>query len=123
MRDMYYLLGCTGGEIGYVYASRDTTCYSTDGESSDPLVFEYRTCATHGYEELLFYAAGGYNTWEAVFHVNDRYYAVKETMQAAPIDVLRCIVTPNTIESGKFQAWAKGQTPCLDPGPLPVPLP
>ncbi len=118
MQRMYQLLGCGDGETGYVFPTIDATCYST---GLDP---DTRTCPVHGAEELWFYSAqaGGWNRHEAVFHVNDVYYAVKEVKDADPFEIIKAIVS----RPGNYQAWRYNVNnvwyTCTE-SPYPVPLP
>ena len=123
MEDMYQLLGCGNGEIGYIYATNDVNCYSTSSSA-----FDTRTCpgGIHGTERLRYYTSSGWNNWEAVFHVNGNYYAVQETSNSDPLQVIQDIVGDNDPNTGNYQAWRYLDgvwNTCNVPGPCPVSLP
>jgi len=128
MRLAVQILGASAS-IGYIYGSSDTTCYSS---SSDD--YETRTCpgGSHGSEEIIVWAAGGWNNWEAVCVVDsdsptedDKYYAVQLDSDTVAVNILRTWLGSNT-PPGNYQAWVYppgGTTECGSPGPHPVPKP
>ncbi len=115
MRLALRMLGCDG-EIGYVYGSSDTNCYS-----SSPVSWESRNCNVHGLEQIYVWSAGGWNNWEAVCKVGDICYAVK-VHKGSPIEILREWLGHNDPNDGNYQAWVS-TVPCTNPGPYPVPKP
>jgi hypothetical protein len=72
-------------------SSLETTNMVVDGQARD--------C------DLLFYN-GGTNNFEGVCVVAGRYYAPKYLHCDNPLNVLLSFVCPNTVASGKYQAWA-----------------
>jgi len=115
------ILGGTAS-IGYIYGSTDTTCYSSSSNA-----FETRTCpgGSHGSEEIVVWAAGGWNNWEAVCVVGNKYYAIQLDSNTIAVNILRTWLGSNT-PPGNYQAWVYppgGTTECVNPGPRPVPKP
>ncbi|MHC4867819.1 MAG: hypothetical protein ACYTEX_27425, partial [Planctomycetota bacterium] len=125
MQDMYQLLGCGDGEIGYVYGSNDTDCYST---SSTAWQEKNPDCSSHGAEYIYFGYTDNWNLWEGVFKANGWYYPIKYSRSEYPNNVLIEIVgsnNPGPTCGSMHQAWQKSTSTvcCTNPGPHPVPLP
>jgi hypothetical protein len=128
-RLMQYACGVVGvpASIGYVYATTDTINYSTSPYAEETRAYQcgpgqFRT------EYLRYYAAGGFNNWEAVCVAGNHYYAVKETESPDTVQLIKDIICPNQLSS-EYQCWRYYLPPpvdawlCNEDDQYPAPLP
>jgi hypothetical protein len=123
---MQYACGVVGvsGSVAYTYATTDNDNLAThdgageyrDLRDAQGLLWRYR----------LWFAAPGWNKYEAVCVVNNHYYGVKVAQNASPLALIKNMICPNTLSSGHYQCWGRdiggNQVEC-HPSEFPVPLP
>jgi hypothetical protein len=106
------LLGDESATLRFVYACN---------ASWDSLASTSRTapeiCNAHGTHPLLFWAGGGYNSWEACLrHENRWWMGGGGDYQDHPIEVLRDVTSPNIASS---HPGTNHQCICVHPVPYP----
>lgn len=103
MRHACWVIGVPAS-IGYIYATRDAANFNTSESAWETTTFQLPSGGTR-IEYLGFFAAGGYNLWQAVCVVNNHYYAPQTHHSPDALAFLKSIVCPNTLEASRYQCW------------------